>query len=100
MPTDLGLAASGLTNGDLRWLWAKAVGHPFGTFPQPLHLTNRAAAAIPTTYIQFTGEGAPLPDVAEQARSEHGWQGHSLPTGQWPRCRANWRNCSSRFSSR
>jgi pimeloyl-ACP methyl ester carboxylesterase len=84
MPADLGPAATGLADGDLRWLRAKAVGHPLATFAQPLPLTNPAAAAIPATYVQCTAAGAPLPGVVEQARAERGWSVRALPTGHWP----------------
>lgn len=84
MPADLGPAASGLADGDLRWLRARAVGHPLGTLTQPLPLTDPAAAAIPTTYVQCTAAGAPVPGVVEQARAERGWSVRTLPTGHWP----------------
>ena len=66
-----------------RWVLAKATAQPFGTFSQPLRLTNPLEVAVPRTFIQCTAAPpARWREITlERVRSQPGWRYRELATG-------------------
>ncbi len=68
-------------DADVRWLSPKLTDHPLKTMLEPLRLENKAAAALPRTYIYCNRPAYGLFEpYAERARAE-GWPYHELATG-------------------
>jgi hypothetical protein len=80
----------GLDDEQLRLLRSRAVAQPFGTYTQPLRLTNPARDALPKLGIvcsfslaqvrEMIASGQPL--FRELAGPN--WRFVELPTGHWP----------------
>jgi len=91
-PEELAGMASleGLDEGQLGLLRSRAVAQPFGTYTQPLRLTNPAREALPKVGILCSFS---LAQVEEMISSGHPlfeelsgpeWRFVELPTGHWP----------------
>lgn len=91
-PEELANTASleGMDEGHLRLLYSRATPQPFGTYTQPLRLTNPAREALPKLGIfcsfslaqvrEMIADGHPL--FGELSGPE--WRFVELPTGHWP----------------
>jgi hypothetical protein len=89
---ELGTTASleGLDEEKRRQMRARAVDHPFGTYTQPVKLTNAARAQLPKALIS---NSFPLEQVRQMIASGHPWFRElggpewtlrELRTGHWP----------------
>lgn len=85
-------STAGVPDAALDRLTARAAPQPLGTLLQPLRLTG-AVAAVPTTGVLCTGNGASIEmvqmrvdfgDPALQALAERRVTFFELPTGHWP----------------
>jgi hypothetical protein len=55
---------------------------PFATFEQPVHLTNRAAAALPRTFIRCSAYPG-FQSQADRVRAMPGWDYREIPTSHF-----------------
>jgi pimeloyl-ACP methyl ester carboxylesterase len=85
-----GASLEGLDAQRRELMRSRAVAQPFGTYTQPLRLTNTARKALPKLLIT---NSFPLAQVKELITSEHPWFRElagpewrflDLPTGHWP----------------
>lgn len=67
----------GIGAGDMAWLRRHAVGHPLGSYTEPL--SGGDPAALPATFVRCT-EDAP-PDLSGPRA---GWAYEEIRTGHWP----------------
>jgi pimeloyl-ACP methyl ester carboxylesterase len=70
----------GLSSEDLAWIRRHVTNHPIGTYREQLATGNRAAAALPRTYVRCTA--TPTPPPVE--RGADGWDWAELDAGHWP----------------
>jgi pimeloyl-ACP methyl ester carboxylesterase len=70
----------GLSTDDLVWIRRHVTNHPIGTYREQLSSDNRAAAALPRTYVRCTA--TPTPPPVE--RGADGWDWAELDAGHWP----------------
>ncbi len=76
----------GISDADAAWIREKAVGHPIGTFEQPVDDMNPIERGIETTYVLCTLNGmaaADLESVRETVRARD-WELVEFETGHWP----------------
>ena len=67
----------GIGAEDMAWLRRHAVGHPLGSYAEPL--SGGAPAALPTTFIRCTEDAPP-----ELTGPRAGWGYEEIETGHWP----------------
>jgi pimeloyl-ACP methyl ester carboxylesterase len=87
---DFGNELRDLGEGERRRMRERAVGQPYGSVTQPVHLTNPARDDLPKTAIwcsqsiaEVQGMVAAYPAVCSEL-TKPGWQVLELPTGHWP----------------
>jgi hypothetical protein len=85
-----GASLAGLGDTQRALLRSRAVPQPFGTYTQPLRLTNPARGAVPKVLVS---NSFPLEQVRQLIDSGHPWfrelagpewRLEELPTGHWP----------------
>ena len=78
----LSQATFGVTDeADVAWMTARITAHPLRSFEEPVRLTDRAALAVPRSYILCRKEGPSGFDSFALQAQRDGWGYYELMTG-------------------